>query len=140
PEPASSGTALIVRLTCGASPVKRLPREAPSTARRPGPSAGRGSISRAAPVALSPLDIAGVLGVRARHHVVAVLLVPAEAEDVVVAAVQDAAHARAGLRAPVAVPLGERVAALDEPTSERGHVAVADRAPHRVEAQPVDLQ
>ena len=47
PEPASSGTALIVRLTCGASPVKRLPREAPSTARRPRPSAWRRSISAA---------------------------------------------------------------------------------------------
>ena len=94
----------------------------------------------AAPVGVAALDLGRVLGVRAGHDVVAVLLVPAEAEDVVVAAVQDAAHARAGLGAPVAVPLGERVAALAEPTGERRHVAVADRAPHRVEAQAVDLQ
>ena len=38
------------------------------------------------------------------------------------------------------MPVGERVAALAEPAGERRHVAVADRAPHGVEAEAVDLQ
>ena len=61
--------------------------------------APRGAVDReqAAPVGVAALDLGRVLGVRAGHDVVAVLLVPAEAEDVVVAAVQDAAHARPGL-------------------------------------------
>ena len=103
-------------------------------------AAGAVDGEQAAAVGVPALDLGGVLGVRDGDHVVAVLLVPAEPEDVVVGAVQDAADAGAGLRAPVGVPVGQLVAALAQPGGERRHVAVAHGAPRGVVAQPVDLQ
>ncbi len=93
-----------------------------------------------APVGVGALQVGGVLRVAADHHVVAVLLVEAVAEDAGVVAVQDAADAGAGLRAPVGVPVGEPVAAGGQPGGEGGHVAVPHRAPGDVVAQAVDLQ
>ncbi len=105
-------------------------------------AAARGATTseQAAAVGVPPLDLRGVGRVRARHDVVAVLLVPAEPEDVLVGPVQQPAHARTGLRAPVAVPVGQHVAALGQPGRERGQVAVADGPAHGVVAEPVDLQ
>src|SRR3712207_8543980 len=58
---------------------------------------------QAPPVGVPALDLGGVVRGRDAHDPVALLVVEAEAEQVVVGAVQDAADGRAGLRAPVGV-------------------------------------
>ena len=95
---------------------------------------------QAAAVGVPALDLDGVGGVGDPGDVVAVLLVPAEPEDVVVGALQDRADAGAGLRAPVGVPGGQHVAARPQPGGQGGHRPVADGAAGGLVGQPVDLQ
>ena len=103
-------------------------------------AAGAVAGEQAAAVGVPPLDLRGVDRVGDAGDVVAVLLVPAEPEDVVVGAVQDAADGGAGLRAPVGVPGGQRVAARAQPGGQVRHRAVADGAAGGVVGERVDLQ
>lgn len=85
----------------------------------------------------------------ADHHLAAVLLVPAEGGDVVVAAVQDAELAGTGLAGPVGAPGGEPVGgayptagvvAVAQPSGDRRHESVADRGQQDVVAHSVELE
>jgi hypothetical protein len=87
--------------------------------------------------ALELLRIARVVG---HDRGVAVLLPPAEGRHVVVAAVQEAGLAGAGLRRPVGLPALEPVRALAQPARHDRCVAVADRAPQDLVREAVDLQ
>ncbi len=110
-----------------ASPEKRLPTLTPSAARRP------------FPVREPPLDLGGV-GRPVRHHeAAAVLLIPAEGRNVVVAAVEDPRLARRRLRRRGAVPLHEPVAAAADPGGHPRRQPDPDRVAENRRGQAVDL-
>lgn len=92
------------------------------------------------------LEFGGAGGPVAHHDLVRVLLVPAEGRHVVVAAVQDAELAGAGLAGPVGAPRGEPVGGAAarpgavEPLRDGGHQPLADRFPEHVVADAVELE
>ena len=119
---------LMVRLTCGASPVNRLPRLAPSPASSPRPSECRRSISAASSGCETRTIRSRSFSYQRNPRMS--WLVPCRMPLTL----------GAGLRAPVGVPGGQRVAARPQPGGQRRHRPVADGAAGGVVGQRVDLQ
>ena len=91
-------------------------------------------------VGVAALDLLGVLGVVGDHDAASVLLVPAEAGHVDVAAQQQAGLAGAGLRGQVALPPHDLVRPLLEPARHVRQVPAVQRLAQRLLPQPVDLE
>ena len=89
---------------------------------------------------MATLDLGAVGRRRAGHRRRGLLLDPAEGGDVLVRAEQDAGLRRARLRGEIRLPLGQRVAALDEPAGHVRRVAVAHRALQHGQREAVDLE
>ncbi len=103
-------------------------------------AAGAVGSEQPAPVGVPALQGGGIVGRGHPDDLVALLVVPAEADDVVVGAVQDAEDRGAGLRAPVGVPRRQHVAARAQPAGEGRHGPVPDGAARGAVPEPVDLQ
>lgn len=88
----------------------------------------------------APLQFEGARRSAGDHDVAGLLLVPAEGGDVVVAAVQNAQLAGAGLAGPVGAPRGEPVARpVTEPVRDGGHQPVGGGLSEDVVADAVEL-
>ena len=94
---------------------------------------------QALPVREPALDLRCVGRPVRDHEAPAVLLVPAEGRDVVVAAVEDAGLARRRLRRRSAVPLHQPVAPAADPRGHPRRQPDADRVAQDRRAEPVDL-
>ena len=103
-------------------------------------AAARAAVAQQPVTGVAPLDLGAVGRRRAGHRRRRLLLDPAEGGDVLVRAEQDAGLRRAGLRREVGLPLGQRVAALDEPARHVGRVAVAHRPLQHRQREAVDLE
>ena len=89
---------------------------------------------------VAALDLGAVGRRRAGHRRRRLLLDPAERRDVVVRAEQDARLRGTRLRREIGLPLGQRVAALDEPAGHVRRVPVAHRPLQHGQREAVDLE
>ena len=103
-------------------------------------AAARAAVAQQPVTCMATLDLGAVGRRRAGHRRRGLLLDPAEGRDVLVRAEQDAGLRRAGLRGEIRLPLGQRVAALDEPAGHVGRVAVAHRPLQHGQSEAVDLE
>ena len=103
-------------------------------------AAARAAVAEQPVARVTTLDLGAVGRRRARHRRRRLLLDPAERGNVLVRAEQDPGLRRAGLRGEVGLPLGQRVAALDEPAGHVRRVPVTHRPLQDGQREAVDLE
>ena len=103
-------------------------------------AAARAPVPEQSMTGVTPLDLGTVGRRRARHRRRRLLLDPPERRDILVRAEQDACLGRTCLRGEIRLPLGQRVATLDEPAGHVRRVPVPHRPLQHGQRQPVDLE